>query len=83
MTALIFGNGKNKKTTTIFDLPGMVLDAHGNKIQSAKLHNVKHVKTAIFSLFSLTKQQKAVWHQHGDKKKIWITKGNATLVFDI
>jgi hypothetical protein len=47
------------------------------------MKNVLHVPTAMFNLFSLTKQQKDGWTLHGDTKAIWILKGENKIVFDI
>jgi hypothetical protein len=67
----------------VFDLPGMITNAEGNELQKATLTNVKLVKSARFNLFSLTKWQKDGWKLHGDNKRIWLSKGNNMIVFDI
>jgi hypothetical protein len=38
---------------------------------------------AKFNLFSLTKRQKAGWLLNRDSEKIWITKGEHKIVFNI
>jgi hypothetical protein len=75
-----FGDGKNNE---IFDLLGMITDQSGNEILQATLQNVKHIRSAKFNLFSLTKIQKASWLLNGDSEKIWIAKGELKIVFDI
>jgi hypothetical protein len=80
---VIFGNGKNNDANKIFDLLGVITDQNGNEKLPATLQNVKHVRSAKFNLFSLTKRQKASWLLNGDSEKIWITKGEHKIVFDI
>jgi hypothetical protein len=80
---VIFSNGQNNDADEIFDLPGMITDKSGNEILHATLQNVKHVRSAIFNLFSLTKRQKDSWLLNGDSEKIWIMKGGQKIVFDI
>jgi hypothetical protein len=80
---VIFGDGKNNEADEIFDLPGVIMDKNGNEILSARLQNVKHVKSAKFNLFSLTKCQKDRWLLNGDSEAISITKGGHKIVFDI
>ena len=82
-SGVIYGDGKSNKTTTLFDLRGTLTDNNGNELQQVKLHNVRHVPTAMFNLFSLTKRQKDGWTLHGDSEAIWITKGNNKIIFDI
>jgi hypothetical protein len=69
--------------TPMFDLPGVITDQSGNEILHATLQNVKHVRSVKFNLFSLTKRQKDSWLLNGDSEKIWITKGEHKIVFDI
>jgi hypothetical protein len=76
---VIFSDGKNNEADEIFDLPGVITDQNGNEKLPATLQNVKHVRSAKFNLFSLTKRQKAGWLLNGDSEKIWITKGNIRL----
>jgi hypothetical protein len=80
---VIFGDGKNNEADEIFDLPGVIMDQNGNEKLPATLQNVKHVRLAKFNLFSLMKRQKAGWFLNGDSEKIWITKGEHKIVFDI
>jgi hypothetical protein len=61
----------------------MITDQIGNEILHATLQNVKHVRSAKFNLFHLTKRQKDSWLLNGDSEKIWITKGGHKIVFDI
>jgi hypothetical protein len=80
---VIFGDGKNSDADEIFDLPGMITDQSGNEKLHATLQNVKHVRSAKFNLFSLTKRQKDSWLLNSNSEKIWITKGEHKIVFDI
>jgi hypothetical protein len=80
---VIFSNGKNNDANEIFDLPGVIMDQNRNEKLPATFQNVKHVRLAKFNLFSLTKRQKAGWLLNGDSEKIWITKGEHKIVFDI
>jgi hypothetical protein len=77
---VIFGDGKNNEAEEIF---GVIMDKNGNEILSARLQNVKHVKSAKFNLFSLTKRQKDGWLLSGDSEAISIMKGGLKIVFDI
>jgi hypothetical protein len=61
----------------------MITDQNGNEKLPATLQNVKHVRLAKFNLFSLTKGQKAGWLLNGDSEKIWKTKGEHKIVFNI
>jgi hypothetical protein len=60
-----------------------ITDQNGNEKLPATLQNVKHVRSAKFNLFSLTKRQKAGWLLNKDSEKIWITKGEHKIVFNI
>jgi hypothetical protein len=80
---VIFGDGKNNDANEICDLPGVITDQNRNEKLPATLQNVKHVRSAKFNLFSLTKRQKAGWLLNRDSEKIWITKGEHKIVFDI
>jgi hypothetical protein len=80
---VIFGDGKNNEAETTFDLPGVITDQFRNEVISATLQNVKHVKSAKFNLFSITKRQKDGWLLSGNSEKIWIEKGEHKIVFDI
>jgi hypothetical protein len=79
---VIFGDAKNNDADE-FDLPGMITDQSGNEILHATLQSVKHVRSAKFNLFSLTKRQKDSQLLNSDSEKIWITKGEQKIVFDI
>jgi hypothetical protein len=78
-----FGDGENNEANAVFDLPGLITDASGKELQSVKMCNVKHVKSANFNLFSITKQQEDGWILHGNRDAIWLTKEDKTVVFDI
>jgi hypothetical protein len=80
---VIFGNGKNNEAATTFDLPGVITDQFGNEVIAATLRNVKHVQSAKFDLFSITKRQKDGWLLGRNSEKIWIEKGEHKIVFDI
>jgi hypothetical protein len=80
---IIFGDGKDNVATKIFELPGTVTNSNGNELREVRMKNVLHVPTAMFNLFSLTKQQKDGWTLHGDTNAIWIMKGENKIVFDI
>jgi hypothetical protein len=80
---VIFGNGRNNEAETTFDLLGIITDQFGNEMISATLQSVKHIKSARFNLFSITKQQKDGWLLIGNSEKIWIEKGEHKIVFDI
>jgi hypothetical protein len=80
---VIFGDGKNNDADEIFDLLGVITDQNGNEKLPATQQNVKHVRSAKFNLFSLTKRQKASWLLNGDSEEIWIAKGEHKIVFDI
>ena len=80
---VIFGDSKNNEAQTIFDLPGVITDENGNRIQEARIRNIKHAKSAKFNLFSLTKRQKDGWLLNGNSEMIWLTKGDMKIVFDI
>jgi hypothetical protein len=74
---VIFGDSKNNNADEIFDLPGMIMDQHGNEKLPATLQNVKHVRLAKFN------NEKASWLLNRDREKIWITKEEHKIVFDI
>jgi hypothetical protein len=82
-SGVIFGDGRNNEAETTFDLPGIVTDQYRNEVIQAMLRNVKHVKSARFNLFSITKRQKDSWLLSGNSKKIWTEKGEYKIVFDI
>jgi hypothetical protein len=82
-SGIIFGDRKNNVANKIFELPGTVTDSSGNELREVQMKNVLHVPTAMFNLFSLTKQQKDGWTLHGDKQATWIMKGENKIVFNI
>jgi hypothetical protein len=47
--------------------------------------NIKlnHCPEGRFNLLSISKFQQEGWLLHGDENRIWLTKGNCTLLFDI
>jgi hypothetical protein len=52
---VIFGNRRNSEADTRFDLLGIIMDQYGNEMISATLRSIKHVMSARFNLFSITK----------------------------
>jgi hypothetical protein len=78
-----FGDGENNEANAVFHLPGLITDASGKELQSVKMCNVKHVKSAKFNLFSITKRQEDGWILHGNRDTIWLTKEDKTVVFNI
>jgi hypothetical protein len=83
VSGVTFGDGENNEANAVFDLPGVITDANGKELHSVKMYNVKHVKSAKFNLFSITKRQEDGWILHGDRDAIWLTKEDKTIVFDI
>jgi hypothetical protein len=78
-------NGDNEKAQKIASITGMHCDKHGNELGTSEFSDVTHLPNEKFNLFSITKMQMNGWWTtlHGDSKKIWLTKGEHEVIFDI
>jgi hypothetical protein len=56
---------------------------HGHELGTLELQEVTHLPNGKFNMFSITKMQMNGWKLQGDAKKIWLTKGDHEVVFDI
>ena len=75
--------GQVTKAMACGNIKGTICNKNGQRLTTATLTNVQHVPNNKFNLFSLTKRMNDGWKLHGDKDKIWITKGQHKVVFDI
>ena len=80
---IMMGNGNSEKTMKIGELNGTKYDKHGNEVGKVRIRRVRHLKNAMFNLFSGTQLLKDGWKLQGDHDKISLTKGDVTLDFDI
>ena len=81
--AIIMGDGNELKMQEMGDISVTVCDRKGNQKFDAKLMDVAVNPNGPFNLFSTSKLQKEGWILGGDKEAIWLSKGNATIRFDI
>eukprot|EP00957_Ditylum_brightwellii_P212311 15367177-Ditylum_brightwellii.AAC.3 len=76
-------DGGKKGTTMIGDISGTMCSKNGVTINDCKMIDIKYYKENKYNLFSIARCLKNGWSLHGNKKKIWITKGQQKVVFDI
>eukprot|EP00957_Ditylum_brightwellii_P117920 8994626-Ditylum_brightwellii.AAC.1 len=76
-------DGQVKDTSMIGNIPGFICNKNVTKPSGCRITKVKYCKDNVYNLFSFTKSQKKGWCLHGNKKAIWIMKGDQKLVFDI
>jgi hypothetical protein len=81
--AVTMGNGQSKSGSQIGDIPGTVCDKTGTTVSSATIQAALYLPSAMYNLFSITKLQREGWSLHGDEKCLRLTKGSATITFDI
>eukprot|EP00957_Ditylum_brightwellii_P160936 12253126-Ditylum_brightwellii.AAC.1 len=51
-------DGQVKGTSMIGDIPGVICNKNGTKMDGCKITEVKYYKDNVYNLFSLTKRQK-------------------------
>jgi hypothetical protein len=81
--AVTMGNGQSESASQIGDIPGTVCDKTGTTVLSATIKAALYLPIAMYNLFSITKLQREGWTLHGDEKCLRLTKGTATIKFDI
>jgi hypothetical protein len=81
--SIAMGNGHNEAASEIADIPGVVCDKHGNKLNKATIQYVTLLSAGKFNLFSLSKMLKLGWEMGGNKTAIWNNAGNRKIAFDI
>ena len=65
------------------NIKGMMCDNQGNELTKVVLRQGQIIQDGQFNLCSLTRLMKDGWKLNGDDKKIWLTKGDRKIVFDI
>jgi len=65
------------------DVPGVWCDKFGNEYQPATIKDVLHAPNQNFNMFSISKALMSGWMLSGDREGIMLTKGDATIKFDI
>ena len=78
------GDGTHMKVLRMStSVTGMCCNMYGNELDTLELTDVTHLPNGKFNMFSLLKMQMNGWALHGNDKKIWITKGENIITFDI
>jgi hypothetical protein len=81
--AITVGNGNKEPASKIANIIGMICDKEGHELHRTKLHEVTHLPSGKFNLFSLTRMQKQGWLFNGNEEAIWLTKGKKEVKFDM
>jgi len=69
------GQGNGSYVSALRNIPGELVNRHGEQKGTVTLKGVSHVPNANFNLFSLTKRMREGWQLGGNKKLIWLEKG--------
>ena len=76
-------NDAKELSTKVGDLKGIICNKEGQEVSEATMVDVTFLPGGHFNLFSCSRLTQEGWTMHGDKECIKMTKGNATICFDI
>ena len=76
-------HGDAVQPSGLMDVPGVWCDKFGNEYQPATIKDVLHAPNQNFNMFSISKALMSGWMLSGDREGIVLTKGDATIRFDI
>ena len=76
-------NGAKEKSTKVGNIRGIICDKEGMEVSQATMVDVTYLPGGHFNLFSCSRLTQEGWTMHGDKSCIKMTKGKASICFDI
>ena len=76
-------SGKAVAAQKDIDLPGVLCDKYGNKLQPVNLTEVGFTPDSNFNLCSITRLLVDVWQLKGNIDALSVSKGGVTITFDI
>ena len=81
--SVTMGNKSVEQAAIIGDLKGMICDKEGNELGKTTAHDIAHVPTCRYNLFSITSLLKEGWALAGSKDCLTLTKEDQKILFDI